>query len=44
MKTISKNEYKVLLQTLREYHDYLVKNPNSLITRYFGLHKIVLTS
>ena len=44
MKTISEAEYKVLLVNLKEYHDYLVENPDSLITRYFGLHKIELTS
>ena len=44
MKTISEGEYKVLLNTLKDYHDYLVENPDSLITRYFGLHKIELIS
>ena len=44
MKTISEAEYKALLSTLKQYHDYLTKNPDTLITRYFGLHKIELTS
>jgi len=44
MKTISRAEYRTMLSTLRDYHDYLVDNPDSLITRYFGLHKIVMTS
>ena len=44
MKTISVSEYKVLLSTLREYHRYLMNHSQSLITRYFGLHKIELIS
>lgn len=44
MKTVNKGEYKVILSTLQEYHKYLQTHPNSLITRYFGLHKIVMVS
>jgi 1-phosphatidylinositol-4-phosphate 5-kinase len=44
MKTISRAEYKTLLNSLRDYHDYLLSNPDSLITRYFGLHKIEMLS
>lgn len=44
MKTISEDEHKVLLAVLKKYHNYLINNPESLITRFFGLHKIELTS
>ena len=44
MKTVTEGEYKVILSTLQEYHKYLQSHPNSLITRYFGLHKIEMIS
>lgn len=44
MKTVSQSEFKTMLSTLKEYHEYLMNNPDSLITRYFGLHKMTLTS
>jgi len=44
MKTISRSEYKTMISTLKDYYEYLKKNPQSLITRYFGMHKIILKS
>lgn len=44
MKTISRGEYKTMIATLKEYYEYLKSNPESLITRYFGMHKIILKS
>jgi hypothetical protein len=40
LKTIAKEEYNKLIDTLPEYHEHLLENPNSLLTRYYGLHKI----
>lgn len=42
MKTISYNEYEVMRSTLKEYYEYLLQHPDSMITRYFGLHKILM--
>lgn len=40
IKTIKKNEFDVLRDTLSQYHDHILKNPNTLLARYFGLHQI----
>lgn len=40
LKTIAKAEFDKLISTLPEYHQHLLANPDSLITRYYGLHRI----
>lgn len=40
LKTIAKEEFDKLISTLPEYHQHLLANPDSLITRYYGLHRI----
>lgn len=40
IKTIKKSEFHCLLRILKSYYSYLTRNPNSKITRYFGLHQI----
>lgn len=40
LKTIAREEYNKLIDTLPQYHNHLLENPNSLLTRYYGLHKI----
>lgn len=40
LKTIKREEFRLLKKTLPQYHDYILKNPATLITRYFGLHQI----
>jgi 1-phosphatidylinositol-4-phosphate 5-kinase len=40
LKTISPAEFKHLIEILKDYYDHLVAYPHSLITRFFGLHKI----
>lgn len=40
LKTIAKDEFHKLLDTLQPYHQHLLQNHNSLLTRYYGLHKI----
>jgi 1-phosphatidylinositol-4-phosphate 5-kinase len=40
LKTIAKDEFHKLLDTLPAYHQHLLKYPESLMTRYYGLHKI----
>jgi 1-phosphatidylinositol-4-phosphate 5-kinase len=40
LKTISCAEFHKLRDVLKDYYDHLVLYPHSLITRFFGLHKI----
>ena len=43
LKTIAKAEYDKLISTLEGYHNHLIEHPDSLMTRYYGLHKIKYT-
>ena len=38
LKTIKKSEFDLLMKILPDYYDHLTKNPNTLITRYYGLY------
>ena len=40
IKTIKKEEFDVLRQILPQYHEHILKYPNTLLARYFGLHQI----
>ncbi|XP_024038150.1 phosphatidylinositol 4-phosphate 5-kinase 9 isoform X2 [Citrus sinensis] len=40
IKTLRKSEVKVLLQMLPTYHDHVRSYENTLITKFFGLHRI----
>lgn len=40
IKTISHNEFVRLKEILKNYFEHLLRYPQTLITRYFGLHKI----
>ena len=44
LKTISYREYKFLRVILEDYYFYLKKNPETLITKFFGLHKLISKS
>eukprot|EP00347_Sterkiella_histriomuscorum_P010876 403374581 len=42
LKTISRNEFKLLKRILRSYHDYLtIENNESIISKVLGLHKVI---
>ena len=42
LKTIRKNEFKIMKRMLREYYDHMtIDNPDSLISKIFGLHKVI---
>jgi 1-phosphatidylinositol-4-phosphate 5-kinase len=41
LKTVSTEEYKFFWQFLPDYYFHLYKNPHTLITRFFGFHKII---
>jgi 1-phosphatidylinositol-4-phosphate 5-kinase len=40
LKTISNDEYFKLRDILPEYYHHLEQNKNSILTRFYGLHKI----
>ncbi|KAG9393752.1 Phosphatidylinositol-4-phosphate 5-Kinase [Carpediemonas membranifera] len=40
IKTMSKSESKFLRSILPEYYAHFVRHPHTLITRYFGLHRV----
>lgn len=42
LKTIRKDEFKLMKSILRIYYDHLtVENSDSLISRIYGLHKVI---
>lgn len=41
LKTIRYKEYKFLRVILKDYYSYIRTNPETLITRFFGLHKLL---
>src|SRR6202035_1940133 len=40
LKTISPGEFKHLKLILKDYYEHLTMYPHTLVTRFFGLHKI----
>jgi hypothetical protein len=40
LKTIAKDEFNKLLDTIQQYHEHLLNYPGSLMIRYYGLHRI----
>lgn len=42
IKTISHTEHKFLRKILKEYHKHVLDNPNTLISRFYGLHRVKL--
>lgn len=40
VKSVHKKEFELLRVILRDYYGYLQKQPQTLLTRYFGLHEI----
>ena len=42
LKTIHRDEFKTMKDMLKQYYDHLTyKNPESLVTRIYGLHKVI---
>lgn len=41
LKTISSTEFRLLRKLLPDYYKYLSSNPGSMMTRYYGLYKLV---
>ncbi|XVE94056.1 hypothetical protein REPUB_Repub01dG0247400 [Reevesia pubescens] len=42
IKTLKKSELKVLLKMLPKYYNHVKEHENTLITKFFGLHRITL--
>ncbi|KAJ7056542.1 hypothetical protein C8F01DRAFT_992770 [Mycena amicta] len=42
IKTIRHSEHKFLLSILREYHEHVKNNPHTLLSRFYGLHRVKL--
>ena len=42
IKTIHHDEHKLLRKILPKYHEHLVLNPQTLINRIYGLHRVKL--
>lgn len=40
LKTISSTEFSFLKKILQPYYYHIEKNPNTYITRFYGMHKI----
>ena len=41
LKTIHYREYRYLRTILKDYYYYIKQNPQTLITKFFGLHKLI---
>ena len=44
LKTLSKDEYMFFRRFIPDYYFHIYKNPHTLITRFFGFHKIIVCS
>ncbi|KAF9245387.1 hypothetical protein BU15DRAFT_85686 [Melanogaster broomeanus] len=42
IKTIRHSEHKFLLSILKEYHAHVKTNPHTLLSRFYGLHRVKL--
>lgn len=42
IKTIRHSEHKFLRSILKEYHEFIKKNPHTLLSRFYGLHRVKL--
>ncbi|TKY89940.1 hypothetical protein EX895_001238 [Sporisorium graminicola] len=42
IKTIRHQEHKFLLRILKDYHEHVKANPHTLLSRFYGLHRVKL--
>ncbi|CBQ68421.1 related to phosphatidylinositol-4-phosphate 5-kinase [Sporisorium reilianum SRZ2] len=42
IKTIRHTEHKFLLRILKDYHEHVKANPHTLLSRFYGLHRVKL--
>lgn len=43
IKTVHHSEHKQLRKVLREYYDHVKDNPNTLISQFYGLHRVKMS-
>jgi 1-phosphatidylinositol-4-phosphate 5-kinase len=43
LKTIPREEFKLLKKILRNYHNHIKDNPDTLISKVFGMHKVIFS-
>ena len=44
LKTLSEDEYEFFRKFIPDYYFHIYKNPHTLLTRFFGFHKIIVCS
>lgn len=44
IKTIRQSEHEYLRKILRHYYEHVRRNPNSLLTRFYGLHRVRMSN
>ena len=42
IKTIHYNEHKFIRKILKDYHEHVRRNPHTLLSRFYGLHRVKL--
>ena len=40
IKTIHHSEHKLLRKILRDYYEHVLENPNTLLSQFYGLHRV----
>jgi 1-phosphatidylinositol-4-phosphate 5-kinase len=40
IKTIHQSEHKMLRKVLKQYYNHVLENPNTLISQFYGLHRV----
>lgn len=40
IKTIHKGEHRLFREILRDYYDHIEQNPNTLLSQFYGLHRV----
>ena len=43
IKTIPKHEFKFMKTILKNYYEYISQHPQSLISKVYGIHKVVFS-
>ena len=44
IKTIKQQEHEFLRKILQNYYEHIRRNPNSLLTRFYGLHRVRMSN
>lgn len=41
LKTIPRHEFKLMKRILKAYHIHITNNPETLVSKCFGIHKVI---